>query len=239
MVPAGCVFVAGIHPSRTWSGSAESVGWNEYVHRLDLGLYSHPKEFWGNGVRTHVNSKRKFPLPEKFSPEENRTHDPASSRTARPTQPTSYSGPSFSSLTTLPWSCSWTEPMLSLIKFITLPSTSVLIRPVVTSSLARSPRWPSGSGVRLESGRSGVGIPRAPGFFSRSSHTSDLKTGTPVATLPDAWCYRVSAVTGWPVSVYCDWVRWKFWSATYLSVTARKIVWADPSLRYTCLSLGC
>ena len=31
------------------------------VHRLDLGLYSRPKEFWGNGVRTHVNSKRKIP----------------------------------------------------------------------------------------------------------------------------------------------------------------------------------
>ena len=30
---------------------------NACVHRLDLGLYSHPKEFWGNGVRTHVNSK--------------------------------------------------------------------------------------------------------------------------------------------------------------------------------------
>ena len=70
--------------------------------------------------------------------------------------------------------------------------------------------------------------------FSRSSHTSDLKIGTPVATLPGAWCYRVSAGTGrpsvsilwlgevesliWgvigsvlglvgPVSVYCDWVR--------------------------------
>ena len=30
------------------------------VHRLDLSLYSHPKEFWGNGVRTHVNSKGKI-----------------------------------------------------------------------------------------------------------------------------------------------------------------------------------
>ena len=29
-------------------------------------------------------------------------------------------------------------------------------------------------------------------------HTSDLKTGPPVATLPGAWCYRVSAGTGWP-----------------------------------------
>ena len=29
-----------------------------------------------------------------------------------------------------------------------------------------------------------------------SSHTSDLKTGTPVATLPGAWSYRVSPGTG-------------------------------------------
>ena len=50
-----------------------------------------------------------------------------------------------------------------------------------------------------------------PGFESRlrrvlfvfffppgSSHTSDLKIGTPVATLPGAWRYRVSARTGRP-----------------------------------------
>ena len=60
------------------------------------------------------------------------------------------------------------------------------------------PRWPSGSGVRLESGRSRVRIPLARGFFSGSSHTSDLKIGTPVATLPGAWRYRVTAGTGWP-----------------------------------------
>ena len=36
------------------------------------------------------------------------------------------------------------------------------------------------------------------GFFSGSSHTSDLKIGTPVATLPGAWHDRVSAGTGWP-----------------------------------------
>ena len=49
--------------------------------------------------------------------------------------------------------------------------------------------------------------PRAedPGFesrlrrdFSGSSHTSDLKTGTPVATLPSAGRFRVSAGTGRP-----------------------------------------
>ena len=34
--------------------------------------------------------------------------------------------------------------------------------------------------------------------FSGSNHTSDLKNGTPVATLPGAWRYRVSAGTGWP-----------------------------------------
>ena len=43
------------------SGFFESVRWNAFVHRLDLGLYSHPKEFWGNGVRTYVNSKGKIP----------------------------------------------------------------------------------------------------------------------------------------------------------------------------------
>ena len=34
--------------------------------------------------------------------------------------------------------------------------------------------------------------------FSGSSHTSDLKIGTPVTTLPGAWHYRVSAGTGRP-----------------------------------------
>ena len=34
--------------------------------------------------------------------------------------------------------------------------------------------------------------------FSGSSHTRDLKTGTPVATLAGAWQNRVSAGTGWP-----------------------------------------
>ena len=33
-----------------------------------------------------------------------------------------------------------------------------------------------------------------PGFDSR--HTSDVRIGTPVATRPGAWCFRVSAGTG-------------------------------------------
>ena len=63
-------------------------------------------------------------------------------------------------------------------------------------------------------------------------HTSDLKIDTPVASLPGAWRDRVSAGTGRPVvsmlwlgeleSLICSFYR---------SVAARKIVWADPSLR--------
>ena len=46
MVHAKCVFVAGIHLSRTWmSVSFESMWWNACMHRLDLSLYSHLKEF--------------------------------------------------------------------------------------------------------------------------------------------------------------------------------------------------
>ena len=76
-------------------------------------------------------------------------------------------------------------------------------------------------------------------IFPGSSHTSDLNIGTPVATLPGAWRYRVSAGTGWPgvcilwlgemESLVCNFC---------LSVAARKIVWADPSLRYTRMLLG-
>ena len=34
--------------------------------------------------------------------------------------------------------------------------------------------------------------------FSGSSHTGDLKIGTPVASLPGTWRCRVSTGTGWP-----------------------------------------
>ena len=37
--------------------------------------------------------------------------------------------------------------------------------------------------------------PACDGIFSGSSHTSDLKIGTPVATLPGAWRFRVSTGT--------------------------------------------
>ena len=41
-------------------------------------------------------------------------------------------------------------------------------------------------------------IPGSNPDFLGSSHTSDSKIGTPVATLPGAWRYRVSAGTGRP-----------------------------------------
>ena len=75
--------------------------------------------------------------------------------------------------------------------------------------------------------------------FSGSSHTSGSKIGTPVATLPGAWRYRVSAGTGRP-GVSILWLgEVESWICNfYLSVAARKIVCADPSLRYTRMLLG-
>ena len=81
--------------------------------------------------------------------------------------------------------------------------------------------------------------PFCAGIFLGSSHTSDFKIGTPVATLPCTWLYRVSTRTGRP-GVSILWLgeveRWI--CNFYLSVAARKIVSADQSLRYTSLLLG-
>ena len=58
------------------------------------------------------------------------------------------------------------------------------------------------TGLVVKTSASGASGAEDPGFesrlrrdFSGSSHTSDLKTGTPVATLPGAWHYRVIAGT--------------------------------------------
>ena len=57
-----------IHVGHECQVSFESVRWNACVHRLDLGLYSHPKKFLGYGVRTHFNSKGKIPSTGTNSP---------------------------------------------------------------------------------------------------------------------------------------------------------------------------
>ena len=100
------------------------------------------------------------------------------------------------------------------------------------------PHWPSGSGVRLDS-RPRVQILLALGFFGGSSHNSDLKIGTPVATLPGIWCYRVSTGNGQP-SVCILWLgeMESLVCNFHLSVAACTTVWADPSLRYTYMLLG-
>ena len=58
------------------------------------------------------------------------------------------------------------------------------------------------AGLEVKASASGA---EDPGFesrlrwdFSGSSHTSDLKIGTPVAFPPGTWYHRVSTGTGWP-----------------------------------------
>ena len=57
--------------------------WSACSHWLDLNLYWHLKQFGGNGVRTHVNSKRK--IPSTGGSEEGEIGETASRRTASPT----------------------------------------------------------------------------------------------------------------------------------------------------------
>ena len=64
-------------------------------------------------------------------------------------------------------------------------------------SVSVPPRWPSGkaSASREEDP---MFDPACAGIFSGSSHTSDSRIGTPVATLPSAWHHKVSTGTGRP-----------------------------------------
>ena len=50
------------------SGSFESVQWNACVHRLDLNLYSHPKEFFGERSQNPCQLQEKNPLYQKRPP---------------------------------------------------------------------------------------------------------------------------------------------------------------------------
>ena len=132
------------------------------------------------------------------------------------------------------------------------PSDTGLVQDCVLGWSALNPLWFADDTDRLKRRLVGLVVRRPPrerkipgsnpvcaGIFSGSSHTSDSKIGTPVATLPGAWRYRVSAGTGRPgvsrlwlgevESLICNFC---------LSVAARKIVWADPSLRYTSMLLG-
>ena len=77
------------------------------------------------------------------------------------------------------------------------------------------------------------------GDFSRLRCTSDMKIGTPVATLPGAWHYRVSAETSQPgVSLLWPGEVESLIGNFYLSVEACELVCADLSLKYMCMLLG-
>ena len=103
----------------------------------------------------------------------------------------------------------------------------------------RPPWWPSGKGAYLESGRPVVQFLLALGFL-RVESWQWLKIGTPVATLPGAWHYRVRAGIGWPgVSILWLGEIESLICSLCLSVSACKIVWAHPSLRYATMLLGC
>ena len=101
MVCAGCVFVAGIHKSRTWtSGSFESVRWNACVHRLDLGLYSLSPErvFRGMEFEPMLTPREKSPLPENVP---RGGSNPRRCGQRAQALPTSYSGPSMVLITVI------------------------------------------------------------------------------------------------------------------------------------------
>ena len=132
-------------------------------------------------------------------------------------------------------SCSNLSQVLSTVKVGQVDGVILLL-----TSL-RCPQPPCWS-----SGKTSTSRAEGPGFESRlcrdflgSSHTSDLKFGTPVATLPGAWHYRVSTGTGRPgVSILWLGEVERLICNFCLSVAARIIVWADPSVRYTSLFAG-
>ena len=175
------------------------------------------RSVWGNGVRNHVNSKGK--IPSTRDSEEVWARNAASPRTASPKRyQLSYSGPV--------WGLK--QEAISL-KITSCSSLLLFADRLVGLVVRRPPRERKIPGSN----------PACAWIFWGSSHTRDLKIGTPVATLPGAWRYRVSTETGRPgVSILWLGGVERLICNFYLSVAARKIVWADPSLRYTSLLLG-
>ena len=77
--------------------------------------------------------------------------------------------------------------------------------------------WPSDK-VSASRARDRSSIPAlSVGLFLGSCHISDLNIHTPEATLPGAWCYRVSARTGWlGVSTVFDLQLLSLWQHVHL-----------------------
>ena len=193
---------------------------------------------------TTLTPREKSPLPEKNLPRGGSNHDAASSRTASPThyqgairapnhpQTSTTQYPEDMYIQILP--ASHASPLCPKTRSTQYPediyNKSLPWIHRLVSLVARRPPW-----ERKIPGSN----PACAGIFSGSSHTSDFKIGTPVATLPGAWRYRVSTGTGRPgVSILWLGEVERLICNFYLSVAACKIVCADPSLRYTSLLLG-
>ena len=93
--------------------------------------------------------------------------------------------------------------------------------PLTLSHLSSVCQFLSGLGVCLENGRSRVRILLVPRFFRGQVILVTSKLA--LQWLPCQAPGVIGSVLGLvgPVSVYCDWVRWKVWSATSISVWQR------------------
>ena len=79
------------------------------MHRLDLGLYSHPKEFLGEWSLNPCQLQEKNPLYRKMSPEEDRTRDTVDSEPKH--YQLSYSGPALTYAHRSRWSIGHLRPL--------------------------------------------------------------------------------------------------------------------------------
>ena len=76
------------------------------------------------------------------------------------------------------------------------------------TSFRRVPsRWPSGQGVRLESGRSRVRFPLGPGFFRGRVIPVTQKLALQWLSCQAPGVLKLALGLVGPVSLYCDWVR--------------------------------
>ena len=104
-------------------GSFQSVPWNACVHRLDLGLYSHPKEFLGEvESKPMLTPREKSHQPENILPRGGSNPRRCIKQDSEPnTLPTSYYGPEHQFLVTCHLSLWGSTPeSLTLYRFVGL-----------------------------------------------------------------------------------------------------------------------
>ena len=102
MVHNGCIFVASF--TRLGHECQDLLSPCDRMHVCTdyTSIYALiQKSFGGMESEPMLTPMEKSPPPEKFSSQEDRTHNAASSRTASPTLPMSYSGPLTSDLSSM------------------------------------------------------------------------------------------------------------------------------------------